>query len=131
MAFDTAAKFIEDWAALRNKGGNDGICYYLSNEHRAEIEAMINRYNKFIGEDKDLIANTEDGGTTIAKTIEYVKAMLNQLDNKDNIDNTTSAILVTKNNSSDKTLMITLLVTLVVTTISGYYFIEKKKKASK
>ena len=131
VALDTAEKFIEDWAALRNKGGNDGICYYLSNEHRAEIEAMIERYNKFIGEDKDLIANTEDGGTTIAKTIEYVKTMLNQLDNKDNIDNTTSAILVTKNNSDDKTLMITLLVTLMVITISGYYSIEKKKNASK
>lgn len=30
VSFDTAAKFIEDWAALRAKGGDQGICYYLT-----------------------------------------------------------------------------------------------------
>ncbi len=58
---DSTAKFIEDWAALRTKGGDAGICYYLTKGTRSELDAMINRYSNFSGEDKNTIDNASDG----------------------------------------------------------------------
>ena len=124
---DTVAKFIEDWAKLREKGGDAGICYYLTKDTRSELDAMINRYSNFTGEDKDTIDNTSDGGTTIANTIEYVSNLLAKLDSEKTSDE--AGIVITSTNNYDKTSLIALFAILGILTISGYYIIEKKKSA--
>lgn len=123
---DTAAKFIEDWAALRTKGGDQGICYYLTKETRAELDAMISRYSKFTGDDKAEIDNTSDGGTTAANTIEYVSSLLAKLDNT-TPSKEESGLIISSINNYDKSSLIALFVVLGIITISGYFIIEKKK----
>ena len=123
---DTAAKFIEDWAALRAKGGDQGICYYLTKETRAELDAMISRYSKFTGDDKAEIDNTSDGGTTIANTIEYVSSLLAKLDNT-TPSKEESGLIISSIDNYDKSSLIALFVVLGIITISGYFIIEKKK----
>ena len=122
---DTIDKFVDDWAALRAKGGKDGICHFLTNDTRAELDALIARYNAFSTEDQKTIGNKADGGTTIANTIEYVSALLAKLDDKSSSGN--SGVVITSNNSYDKTSLIALFAILGIVTISGYYIIEKKK----
>ncbi len=126
VSFDSAAKFIEDWAALRAKGGDQGICYYLTKETRAELDAMISRYSKFTGDDKTEIDNTSDGGTTIANTIEYVSSLLAKLDNT-TPSKEESGLIISSINNYDKSSLIALFVVLGIITISGYFIIEKKK----
>lgn len=126
VAFDSVAKFIEDWAALRAKGGDQGICYYLTKETRAELDVMISRYSKFTGEDKSEIDNTSDGGTTIANTIEYVSSLLAKLDNT-TPSKEESGLIISSINNHDKSSLIALFVVLGIITISGYFIIEKKK----
>ena len=127
VSFDTVAKFIEDWAKLREKGGDAGICYYLTKGTRSELDAMINRYSNFTGEDKNTIDNTSDGGTTIGNTIEYVSNLLAKLDSEKTSDE--AGIVITSTNNYDKTSLIALFSILGIVTISGYYIIEKKKSA--
>ena len=122
---ESIENFVSDWAKLRAKGGEDGICHFLTNDTRAELDAMLKRYSKFTGEDKIAIDNTADGGTTIANTIEYVSALLSKLDN--NTSTGASGVVITSNNSYDKTSLITLFAILGIVTISAYYIIEKKK----
>ena len=122
---DVVAKFIEDWAALRAKGGENGICYFLTNNTRSELDDMITRYNKLSAEDKAIVDVASDGGTTIANTIEYVSALLAKLDDKSSSGK--SGVVITSNNSYDKTSLIALFAILGIVTISGYYIIEKKK----
>ena len=128
---DVAAKFIEDWAALRangnamGEGKSQGICYYLTNGTRADLDALIDRYNKLSAEDKAIVDKAPDGGTTIANTIEYVSGLLAKLDDKSSSGN--SGVVITSNNSYDKTSLIALFAILGIVTISGYYIIEKKK----
>ena len=126
VSFNSAAKFIEDWAALRAKGGDQGICYYLTKETRAELDAMISRYSKFTGDDKAEIDNTSDGGTTIANTIEYVSSLLAKLDNT-TPSKEESGLIISSINNYDKSSLIALFVVLGIITISGYFIIEKKK----
>lgn len=127
VSFDTVAKFIEDWAKLREKGGDAGICYYLTKSTRSELDAMLERYSKFSGEDKDTIDSTSDGGTTIGNTIAYVSSLLAKLDSEK--ASGTAGIIITSTNNYDKTSLIALLAILGIVTISGYYIIEKKKSA--
>ena len=124
---DTTTKFIEDWAALRAKGGDAGICYYLTKGTRSELDAMINRYSNFSGEDKNTIDNASDGGTTIGNTIAYVSSLLAKLDSEK--ASGTAGIIITSTNNYDKTSLIALFAILGIVTISGYYIIEKKKSA--
>lgn len=127
VSFDTVAKFIEDWAALRAKGGDAGICYYLTKGTRSELDAMINRYSNFSGEDKNTIDNASDGGTTIGNTIAYVSSLLAKLDSEK--ASGAAGIVITSTNNYDKTSLIALFAILGIVTISGYYIIEKKKSA--
>ncbi len=122
---DSIDKFVDDWAALRAKGGDAGICYYLTKGTRAELDTLIARYNAFSTEDQATIGSKADGGTTIANTIEYVSALLAKLDN--NTSTGASGVVITSNNSYDKTSLIALFAILGIVTISGYYIIEKKK----
>ena len=122
---DTIDKFVDDWAKLRAKGGEDGICHFLTKDTRAELDALIARYNAFSAEDQATIGSKADGGTTIANTIEYVSALLAKLDN--NSSTGASGVVITSNNSYDKTSLIALFAILGIVTISGYYIIEKKK----
>lgn len=124
---DSTAKFIEDWAALRAKGGDAGICYYLTKSTRSELDAMINRYSNFSGEDKNAIDNASDGGTTIGNTIAYVSILLAKLDSEK--ASGAAGIVITSTNNYDKTSLIALFAILGIVTISGYYIIEKKKSA--
>lgn len=127
VSFDSTAKFIEDWAALRAKGGDAGICYYLTKSTRSELDAMINRYSNFSGEDKNAIDNASDGGTTIGNTIAYVSSLLAKLDSEK--ASGAAGIVITSTNNYDKTSLIALFAILGIVTISGYYIIEKKKSA--
>lgn len=127
VTFDSAAKFIEDWAALRAKGGDAGICYYLTKGTRSELDVMINRYSNFSGEDKNTIDNASDGGTTIGNTIAYVSSLLAKLDSEK--ASGAAGIVITSTNNYDKTSLIALFAILGIVTISGYYIIEKKKSA--
>ena len=122
-----AEQFVADWAKLRANGGKDGICYYLASEHRAEMQTMLDRYAELSknSANKAYIDSAEDGGTTIANTIEYVSALLAKLDNKSSTGE--SGVVITSNNSYDKTSLIALFAILGIVTISGYYIIEKKK----
>ena len=122
---DSTTLFETDWAALRAKGGENGICYFLTNGTRAELDALIARYNAFSAEDQATIGSKADGGTTIANTIEYVSALLAKLDN--NTSTGASGVVITSNNSYDKTSLIALFAILGIVTISAYYIIEKKK----
>ena len=128
---DVAAKFIEDWAALRangnamGEGKSQGICYYLTKDTRADLDALIDRYNKLSAEDKAIVDKAPDGGTTIANTIEYVSALLAKLDS--NSSTGASGVVITSNNNYDKTSLIALFAILGIVTISAYYIIEKKK----
>ena len=122
---DSTTLFETDWAALRAKGGENGICYFLTNGTRAELDALIARYNAFSAEDQTTIGSKADGGTTIANTIEYVSSLLAKLD--DNSSTGASGVVITSNNSYDKTSLIALFAILGIVTISGYYIIEKKK----
>ena len=122
---DSTTLFETDWAALRAKGGENGICYFLTNGTRAELDALIARYNAFSAEDQTTIGSKADGGTTIANTIEYVSGLLAKLD--DNSSTGASGVVITSNNSYDKTSLIALFAILGIVTISGYYIIEKKK----
>lgn len=124
---DSTAKFIEDWAALRAKGGDAGICYYLTKGTRSELDAMINRYSNFSGEDKNTIDNASDGGTTIGNTIAYVSSLLAKLDSEK--ASGAAGIVITSTNNYGKTSLIPLFAILGIVTISGYYIIEKKKSA--
>ncbi len=124
---DSTAKFIEDWAALRAKGGDAGICYYLTKGTRSELDAMLERYSKFSGEDKNTIDNASDGGTTIGNTIAYVSSLLAKLDSEK--ASGAAGIVITSTNNYDKTSLIALFAILGIVTISGYYIIEKKKSA--
>ena len=124
---DSTAKFIEDWAALRAKGGDAGICYYLTKSTRSELDAMINRYSNFSGEDKNTIDNMSDGGTTIGNTIAYVSSLLAKLDSEK--ASGAAGMVITSTNNYDKTSLIALFAILGIVTISGYYIIEKKKSA--
>ena len=122
---DSTSLFESDWAALRAKGGENGICYFLTNDTRAELDALIARYNAFSAEDQATIGSKADGGTTIANTIEYVSALLAKLDS--NSSTGASGVVITSNNSYDKTSLIALFAILGIVAISGYYIIEKKK----
>lgn len=119
--------FIGDWASLRSKGGNNGICHYLTNGTRSELDAMLERYSKFSGEDKNTIDNASDGGTTIGNTIAYVSSLLAKLDSEK--ASGAAGIVITSTNNYDKTSLIALFAILGIVTISGYYIIEKKKSA--
>ena len=122
---DSTTLFEADWAALRAKGGENGICYFLTNGTRAELDALIARYNAFSAEDQTTIGSKADGGTTLANTIEYVSGLLAKLD--DNSSTGASGVVITSNNSYDKTSLIAFFAILGIVTISGYYIIEKKK----
>ncbi len=125
VSFDTVAKFIEDWAALRAKGGENGICYFLTNDTRDELDALIARYNAFSAEDQTTIGSKADGGTTIGNTIAYVSSLLAKLDSEK--ASGAAGIVITSTNNYGKTSLIALFAILGIVAISGYYIIEKKK----
>ena len=123
---DTAEKFISDWQALRTAAGNEGICHYLSSANRAELDAMLERYETFSDADKAIIDAAKDGDTTIGNTITYVKNVIAGTQPTDK-DYTNSGVIITSNYSIDSTSLIALFALLGIGAISAYYFIEKKK----
>ena len=71
---DSSDKFIQDWSTFRAKGGNEGICYYLKSENRAELDKMLARYDAF--EDTSAIDASEDiTGVTIGLAYSFVTAV--------------------------------------------------------
>ncbi len=128
-----ADQFIADWATLRANGGEDGICYYLSTSHRAEMEAMLTRYeelSKNTANKTYIDATTDVEGVTIGETITYLKNVLagsTKTNGDYGIKTGASGVVITSNNSYDKTSLIALFAILGIVTISGYYIIEKKK----
>ena len=123
---DTTEKFISDWQALRTAAGNEGICHYLSSANRAELDAMLERYEAFSDADKAIIDAAKDGDTTIGNTIAYVTNVIAGTQPTDK-DYTNSGVIITSNYSIDSTSLIALFALLGIGAISAYYFIEKKK----
>ena len=127
---DTVENFVSNWKTFRANGGNDGICYYLTEANREALEIMLARYNTFDVTDKTIIdATTDVEGVTIGETIAYLKNVLagSTKTNGDYGIQTASGVVITSNNSYDKTSLIALFAILGIITISGYYIIEKKK----
>lgn len=125
---DSSDKFIQDWSTFRAKGGNEGICYYLKSENRAELDKMLARYDAF--EDTSVIDTSEDiTCVTIGETIAYLKGLIAK-ENEGNKATSNSSIVLNASLSSS-TSLITIFAILGIASITGYYFIEKKKKASK
>ena len=127
---DTVENFVSNWKTFRANGGNDGICYYLTEANREALEIMLARYDAFDLSDKATIdATTDVEGVTIGETITYLKNVLagsTKTDGNYGIK-TDSGVVITSNNSYDKTSLIALFAILGIVTISGYYIIEKKK----
>ena len=123
---DSVSLFKNDWQALRAAAGNEGICHYLSSANRAELDAMLERYEAFSDADKAIIDAAKDGDTTIGNTITYVKNVIAGTQPTDK-DYTNSGVIITSNYSIDSTSLIALFALLGIGAISAYYFIEKKK----
>ena len=128
----SAEQFVTDWAKLRATGeaAKEGICYYLSSEHRAEMQAMIDRYDELVKNDVNksyIDAATDIEGVTIGETIAYVRGILEGSTKTSGEYGINSGVVITSNNSYDKTSLIALFAILGIVTISGYYIIEKKK----
>ena len=127
---DTVENFVSNWKTFRDNGGNDGICYYLTETNRESLEIMLARYDAFDASDKTTIGATTDvEGVTIGETITYLKNVLagSTKTNGNYGIKTDSGVVITSNNSYDKTSLIALFAILGIVTISGYYIIEKKK----
>lgn len=125
---DTVENFVSNWKTFRTNGGNDGICYYLTETNREALEIMLARHDAFDVSDKTTIdATTDVEGVTIGETITYLKNVLAGSTKTSGEYGINSGVVITSNNSYDKTSLIALFAILGIVTISGYYIIEKKK----
>lgn len=131
---DTVLAFVTDWAAMREAGGAEGVCAFLTKDDET-MAGLLARYDAFSAKDQATINATEDGTAesgdpaTIGETINYVRNVMDstQTTTGDYGYNTGEAITLFSNEIVDNTGIIAIMVVLGLVTISAYYFIEKKR----
>lgn len=126
-----AHDFVAEWSQLRTKGGETGICGYLTDSENSDLAALLNKFAAFDAETQKLIRAETDvvyGETTvtIGETMDYMASVRDWVKN---IVNPTSSelngIVLTTNTESNSLVALFAIVGLVA--VSAYYFLEKKK----
>lgn len=121
--YDSANAFARDWAKLRVDGGETGICGYLTEATRGDLDALIARYDALSTDDKNALAETIDvEDATIAQSVEYARSLLLTLDGN---ETESSANPLAVNSQINNILIITLSVCAMC--LVAYIFINRKK----
>lgn len=133
---DSPILFIENWHEMREAGGENGVCAFLT-EDNATLKALLERYNEYSSADKATINAAVDaddgngGNVTIGQTIEYISSVKEWI--KNTVDPVEGAGLVdvVVMSQAESNSVIALLAVLGLAVISGYYLIDKNKKFDK
>lgn len=111
--------FIRDWRKMRTDGGENGICAALDSE---VMTKLLERYDALSSEDRALVDAAADGDTTIANSIEYVKAYRATQPSY-------SVKNVLLNGKEDSVSLILIIGLIGISFIAAYYLINKKSIA--
>ena len=102
---------------MRAEGGANGICASLDSEKMTEL---LERYDALSEEDKAIVNAAADGDTTIANSIEYVKAY-----------RATQPSYSVKNvllSGKEASVSLILIIGFIgISAIAAYYFLNKKR----
>lgn len=127
----SAHDFVAKWSEMRTKGGETGICGYLTDSEDTTLSTLLREFASFDAETQKLIRAETDivyGETTvtIGETMDYMASVRDWVKN---IVNPTSSelngIVLTTNTESNSLVALFAIVGLVA--VSAYYFLEKKK----
>ena len=125
--YEKVDKFIADWHSMRTNGTR-GICEYDLNGENA-LTDLLNRFEGFDGEYKDLIINAidvEKENITIGQTMDYINNVLKKEATVSEDHNLSSFIISLGDNTTS---LVALFAILGLVAVSAYYFIEKRKLA--
>jgi len=128
-------KFISEWKALREEGGDNGICAALTNgtEGNAKLTQLLAEYATFDAERKTKVDSAIDKeDVTIGESIEYFQ---NVIDGKQQISGNYNGIkddtgsYMTISLTEESPYLIAIISLIGILSVVGYYFYNKKRQA--
>ncbi|MCH5180876.1 MAG: fibronectin type III domain-containing protein [Erysipelotrichales bacterium] len=124
---DTVGQFIADWHKMREDGGDNGICAFLTDSENATLKALLDRFMAFSPEEQEAIRLAADVDTiTIGQTMDYMASMQSWVSDALGTNGSgLNGVLLTANSDSAASIAIVAVMALIA--ISGYYFVQKKK----
>jgi len=127
-------EFINNWKALREEGGENGICAAISSSSigNAKLNQLLTEYDAFDEDYKEYVNKaTDKEGVTVGESVTYVKNVLSgtQATEKDyGINKEDFGSYMTMSINEKFTYIIAIISMLGILAVLGYYFYNKKRQ---
>ena len=122
-----ADAFINDWKAMR-AANNNSLCEAILN-HKEDVIELLNRYDAFSNEQKELIDAAMDLNCTIGVSVAYANNVIHNGAKTDADLGLSSGVLIKTNNAKTSKAAVLAVSALVLLSFGGFVVLKKFRKA--